>query len=72
MICDGCSRYRGMRGDRVRCWNKLDMILTEIPVASLRRKKECPRKVVSRPSSPEPSTGGMDWRKRIKMEVSAK
>ena len=43
MICDGCKRYRGMKDGMVRCWDTQLMMLTCIPVPSIKRKKECPK-----------------------------
>ena len=48
MICDGCKRYRGMKDGMVRCWDSQLMILTCIPVPSIKRKKECPKKKSTR------------------------
>ena len=43
MICDECKRYRGMKDGMVRCWDSQLMILTSIPIPSLKKKKKCPK-----------------------------
>ena len=43
MVCEECTRYRGMKDGLVRCWDSQLMMLTCIPIPSLSRKKECPK-----------------------------
>lgn len=43
MICDECKRYRGMKDGMVRCWDSQLMLLTCIPVPSIKKKKKCPK-----------------------------
>lgn len=48
MICENCKRFRGLKDGMVRCWDSQMFLLTSIPVASMRRKKECPKWTVKR------------------------
>ena len=69
MICEECTRYRGMKDGMVRCWNSQLFMLTSIPVASMRRKKECPKWTERKSARVEEPSRSIDLRTRISKEA---